>query len=59
MALTRIPGASSAASERVSPSTAPFAMAMEAWKGKPVWTATVENKTTEAAGDFLSAGKHC
>ena len=56
MAFTRMPGAHSAASDRVNPSTAPFAAAMLAWKLSPVPTATVLNKTTEADGDRLSSG---
>lgn len=59
MTLTRIFGASSAASERESPSTAAFAAAMEAWKAMPWVTAMVENRTMEAEGAFLSAGRAC
>ena len=55
-AFTRIFGASSAASARVSPSTAPFAMATEACEAKPCATATVENSTTEAASAAFSPG---
>ena len=43
--LTRIFGASSAASDSMRPSTAPFAMPIEAWEAKPCATATVENRT--------------
>ena len=56
MQLTRTLGASSAASERVSPSTAPFAAAMLAWNGNPVCTATVEKSTIEASGLFRRLG---
>jgi hypothetical protein len=41
-------GASAAASDRVSPSTAPLAIAIDAWPVKPCVAATVENKRTEA-----------
>jgi len=50
MALTRIFGANSAASEKASPSTAPFTAAKEAWKESPCVTAMVENSTIEAEG---------
>ena len=47
IAFTLILGASSAARERVKPSTAPLAAAIEACIGMPVATATVENSTTD------------
>ena len=43
--LTRVCGASSAASERLKPSIAPFAAAIDACIGSPLPTATVLNKT--------------
>ena len=49
IALTRIRGAHSAASERTSPSTAPLAAAIEECMGMPCPTATVLNRTTLAA----------
>ena len=45
---TRICGASSAASDTASPSTAALAAPMAAWLGKPLRAATEENSTTEA-----------
>ncbi len=54
---TRTRGASSAARERVRPSTAPFAAEMLAWKGRPVWTATVEKKTAAAFSPFMREGR--
>src|SRR5690606_158349 len=55
MALNRIPArAYSAASDRVSPSTAPLAAATEAWYGIPWETAMVLKNTTEAFSEALS-----
>ena len=45
--LTLTFGANSAAKAKVKPSIAPFADETIAWLGKPCFTATVENKTTE------------
>ncbi len=59
MQLTRIRGASSAARDRVRPSTAPFAAAILAWNGRPVWTATVEKNTTEEFPLCFNAGRAC
>jgi len=54
--LIRMCGLSSAARERASPSTAPLAMATEAWPVKPCATATIENRTTPAPAPALRAG---
>ena len=53
---TRIFGASSAASDRASPSTAPFAAEIDAWNGSPCAAATDENNTTDAEGADFNAG---
>ena len=55
--LTRTDGASSAASAFVSPSSAPFAMDIDAWNGKPVVAATELMKTSDAPSAFLKLGK--
>ena len=47
MQFTLIFGANSAASVTVNPSTAALAEAIIVWLVKPLWAATVENKTTE------------
>ena len=57
IALTRILGASSAARDFVSPSMAPFAIAMDAWKFNPVWAAKEENSVMVAFPDFLREGR--
>ena len=57
IAFTLILGANSAASERVSPSKAPFEAATELWKGIPVCTATVLKNTTDALPLALNLDK--
>ena len=59
MALTRTFGAHSAASDRTSPSTAPFAAATEACIGIPWATATVLKSTTLAGPPARPASRGC
>jgi len=55
--LTLTFGANSAAKAKVRPSIAPFADETIAWFGKPCFTATVENKTTEPLFFFKLSAK--
>ena len=54
---TLIFGANSAAKAKVRPSIAPLAEETNEWFGKPCFTATVENKTTEPLFFFKLSAK--
>ena len=59
MALTLTCGASSAARDRVSPSSAALAAEMLAWNGSPDCAATEEKKIIEACSARRRDGRTC